>query len=136
MTVQLVALEDVPEGHYVWCRAKQYCNATWFIATRLGSMIVLGAWSKIDTVNYEFAIAEQQPGEDAAAIRSLIERRNRAIEDFTRLRDGIERLEQEMRDKADRLTSEAPAFYRQRIETFEGWASRLAALRAGKETGR
>lgn len=47
------------------------------------------------------------------------------------LKAGIATLEQDMRDRANRLTAEAPEFYRQRIETFTGWAGRLAALRAG-----
>lgn len=135
----LIAWDEVPEGHYVWCRQKGHDAVDWQRWRRRHDDLVTpgGTWIKPDL--YEFTLAEQQPGEWAAKVARLTQERddwkqsfieaNKAAEaavDLADLRDGLTALEQEMREHH---ASGQPAFDFQLRE----WADRLAALREGQE---
>lgn len=126
----LIAWADVPEGHDVWVRlSRDHPNARpddkWVRKTK--------QYREPRPRGFEFAAAEQQPGELRAAKESrfLAEvRLSRSASDLSRLRDGLAALEQEIHGELFRC-GDHPALG---IDTdmAQRWADRLAALREGQ----
>lgn len=97
---ELIAWEDVPEGDYVWWRAP---SNPWQLARkRNASSFQVGQFNYELWGNhgFEFARAEQQPGDAAywyAESTKDCKRADAAEAELTRLREGLATLKQEMR---------------------------------------
>lgn len=68
---ELIAWADVPEGHYVWAR-RRVGGILWLYSQRLGNLHVLIGGLADAPSGWEFARAEQQPGEHAAELADAL----------------------------------------------------------------
>ena len=92
---ELIPWAEVPEGHYVWARNKSR-SGEWFLVSKVDGRCRVDIGTVLNTNLYEFARAEQQPGDAAywhAESTKDCKRADKAEADLATLRAGIAALD-------------------------------------------